>query len=517
MNKKRKFEEQIATNNQIETETYKIIKSIKEKPKTFLELINILKIFNDNKENEKIKIKSINYFNKYHKNKYFHYFDKKGYIDFILNIFFDNSFNVFKKITNTIKFSYFKYKLYKKLLIDKRFNKWFIDLYENDNDQLKNRLAIMEEEFELSPYQYDINRLHDIVYKNIKDRILDGFESFGYYSDGSTYSNRENRNSNNNNNHFTINKEQMKSFILPDIVIEKIIRDSLWYIDDRMDKVIINDNLLSFALVSKQFFKVLSKILNNEYFEWKKSMIQFDNDSQFSLIKQPPLYFDYNSIRLIPYSSSRQFVELLFSRIESFYLKTDEYDIILSDSTLRKFKFCCCPNNKVFNEDKTYRHDINSSGYLIYPPPMPSLQSITIDEYYGVYSSNYQDLFTNILIENFKNIKINDNSCADDGGGGGSSGVKRFSIGFYIDWNRDMKNETDFLKPFLEHHLNSLEKVVIDCYHNRLKIFNRLKSSINNQSKNNIEWILPEDPYGTTDTDSDSSKYGDDATDDESF
>ncbi|KAM9962337.1 hypothetical protein ACTFIR_005245 [Dictyostelium discoideum] len=495
MDKKRKFEEQITTNNQIETETYKIIKSIKEKPKTFLELINILKIFKDNKENEKIKIKSINYFNKYHKNKYFHYFDKKGYIDFILNIFFDNSFNVFKKITNTIKFSYFKYKLYKKLLIDKRFNKWFIDLYENDNDQLKKRLTIMEEEFELSPYQYDINRLHDIVYKNIKDRILDSFEIFG-------------------------TSEIVHTTRYSDW---KIIRDSLWYIDDRMDKVIINDNLLSFALVSKQFFKVLSKILNNEYFEWKKSMIQFDNDSQFSLIKQPPLYFDYNSIRLIPYSSSRQFVELLFSRIESFYLKTDEYDIILSDSTLRKFKFCCCPNNKVFNEDKAYRNDINSSGYLIYPPPMPSLQSITVDEYYGVYSSNYQDLFTNILIENFKNIKINGNSCADDGSGvgvggvGSGGGIKRFSIGFYIDWNRDMKNETDFLKPFLEHHLNSLEKVVIDCYHNRLKIFNRLKSSINNQSKNNIEWILAEDPYGTTDTDSDSSEYGDDATDDESF
>ncbi|EAL73657.1 hypothetical protein DDB_G0268408 [Dictyostelium discoideum AX4] len=68
-----------------------------------------------------------------------------------------------------------------------------------------------------------------------------------------------------------------------------------------------------------------------------KSIIQFNNDSEFSLIKQPPLYFDYQSIRLIPYSSSIEYVKLLFSRVESFYIRTDEYDSGSYD-TKREYK-----------------------------------------------------------------------------------------------------------------------------------------------------------------------------------
>ncbi|KAN0007276.1 hypothetical protein ACTFIU_000475 [Dictyostelium citrinum] len=488
-------------------DTDKIIKFIKETPKTFFGLIDIIKIFNDYKENESIKIKSINYFNKYHSNKYFHYFDKKGYMDFILNIFFDASFNVFNKISNSIKFSYFKYKLYKKTVIDKRFKDWFKNLNENDKDQLEKRLSIMEKEFELSPNQYNIDRLYNIVYNEMNDNSLDSLESFGCYSDGKLYS----RYYYSTNNHFTANNNsnnnnkdenlQTKSFTISDLVI---IRDSLWYINDRMDRVIINDNLLSFALVSKQFFKVLSKILYHEYFEWKKSMIPFNNDSEFSLIKQPPLYFDYNSIRLIPYSSSKEFIKSLFSRVESFYLNSDEQDSRINEGTIRRFK---SNSNEIDGEeDNNYRQDIISSRYLVYPPPMPSLQSITIDEYYG-YSENYQDLFKHILIDSFKSIKEANNE--------DSFGIKRFSIGVYNDWNGEPKSEIHFLKPLLEYHSNSLERIIIDCHHIRLKPFNELKSSINNRSKNNIEWTLPvEDLY---DSDSDSSKYGDDLTDDESF
>ncbi|KAK5576151.1 hypothetical protein RB653_007292 [Dictyostelium firmibasis] len=123
---------------------------------------------------------------------------------------------------------------------------------------------------------------------------------------------KTNCNNNNNNNGSNLEK---KSFIISDIIVEKIVRDSLRYCGDGMDKVIINYNLLSFALVSKQFFKVLSKILNDGYFEWNKSMIQF-NDSEFNLIKQPPLHFDYDSIRLIPYSINKEYLELLFSRVQ---------------------------------------------------------------------------------------------------------------------------------------------------------------------------------------------------------
>ncbi|KAK5576403.1 hypothetical protein RB653_007546 [Dictyostelium firmibasis] len=491
------------TNNRIEIEINKIIESIKATPKTLLGLIKVLRIYDSHKENESIRVESTIYFNYYHEHKYQHYFDKKGYMNFILNIFFDSSFNVFNQISNIICSSYIRYKLYKKIINDKRFNNWFKDLYENDKDQLEKRLHIMNED--ISPNQYIINHLHSMVYDGIKDNSSN-LIGFGYYDDGTYYHNyldsskNLKTNCNNNNNNNGINLE--KSFIISDIIVEKIVRDSLWYVDDKMDKVIINHNLLSFALVSKQFFKVLSKILNDGYFEWKKSMIQF-NDSEFNLIKQPPLYFDYNSIRLIPYSSNKEYLELLFSRVQSFYIKSDEYDSTINDGCCRKFK---CNMNSLEDEELIYREDIESSGYLIYPPPMPLLQSITIDEYYG-YSNNYIDLFTDILITSFETDKLDSNCC----------GIKRFSFSIFNDWNGSPESNIDFIKPLLEYHLDSLEKVEFNSMASHLSFntLNKLKSSINNQSKNRVKWSLNVN-YGS-DNGSYSNDYEDGATDDESF
>ncbi|KAK5576150.1 hypothetical protein RB653_007291 [Dictyostelium firmibasis] len=443
----------------------KIIKSIISTPKTLLGLIDVLRIYDSHKENESIKIESIVFFNEYHKYKKIYYLDTKGYKNFIFNVFFDTSFKVFNNITDS---NFFDPPLYREIIKDKRFNNWFKDLYENDRDQLEKRLFIMKEmitNINDSLKQYDIAHFCEIVYHGVEPRVFqsDLLEyTYCYYSDYRKYYS----DSSNNNNHNLENKApivmERRSFIISDIIVEKIVRDSLWYVDDRMDKVIINYNLLSFALVSKQFFKVLSKILNDGYFEWNKSMIQF-NDSEFSLIKQPPLYFDYNSIRLIPYSSNKEYLELLFSRVQSFYIKIDEYDPLQ-------------------NWEKNYREDIKSSGYLTYPPPMPSLQSITIDEFYGV-TENYGDLFRDILITNFETIKAN-GVCIE------SCGIKRFSISIIDQWGNGGESCIDFIKCISEYHLNSLEKVRID-FSNSSKVrhekMEALRSSIANQSKNNIE------------------------------
>ncbi|KAN0034631.1 hypothetical protein ACTFIV_001162 [Dictyostelium citrinum] len=218
----------------------------------------------------------------------------------------------------------------------------------------------MEKEFELSPNQY-IYRIYNIIYNEMNDNSLDSSESFGCYSDGKFYSRYYSTNnhftSNNNSNNNKDENLHTKSFTISDVVIEKIIRDSLWYINDRTDRIIINDNLLSAY----------------EYFEWKKSMIPFNNDSEFSLIKQPPLYFDYNSIRLIPYSSSKEFIKSLFSRVESLYLNSDEQDSRINEGTIRRFK---SNSNEIDGEeDNNYRQDIISSAYLVYPPPMQPMMN----------------------------------------------------------------------------------------------------------------------------------------------
>ncbi|KAK5575177.1 hypothetical protein RB653_010433 [Dictyostelium firmibasis] len=455
---------------------------------------------------ESIKvIESTIYFNSYHKNKYF---------NFILNIFFDTSFNVFNEISNSIDQSeyhgnikcykiYFKYTLYVKIIRDIRFNNWFKDLYENDKDQLIKRLDIMENSLSTSLKHYHLGsrggtcygknltifpkQLHSPWFKDYYKKYYKAINNNNNNNNDNSdnFNNNNDNNSNNNNNNKNNNSNcddsnfEKKSFILSDIIIEMIIRDSLCYTHDRMDRVIINNNLLSFALVSKQFFRVLSKILNNEYFDWRESMIQL-NDSQFNLIKQPPLYFDYNSIRLIPYSINKEYLELLFSRVQSFYILSDENDSI-EESYPHKRIYCIKDHE---NEDYAiYRKAIRSDGYLIYPPPMPSLQSITIDKFYG-YSNNYLHLFKDILITSFKTIKTNelDND---------SHGIKRFSLKICNDREFETECKINYFGP--EFHSNSLEIVKIDSYtaiHIELNIINELKSLINNQSKNKIEWLL---------------------------
>ncbi|KAN0055809.1 hypothetical protein ACTA71_011696 [Dictyostelium dimigraforme] len=486
---------QKTTKNEIQMDVITMKKIIEETPITLLGLINVLRIYDSYKEYELIRLHAVDFFNEYHNNKYFHYFDKKGYIDFILNIFFDSSFQVFSRIRETINSNYFKYKLYKKIINDKRFKDWFKNLYENHRDQLEKRLKLMKNNFSPSSkynYYYGMYTLYSFVYNGKK--VEYGIPSWYFsnpYIDGSRY----NRSREIKHYEFS-NNSKMKTYKFSDIVIEKMVKDSLFYIAGRMDKVIRNRNILSFALVSKQFFKVLSRILNNGYFEWKKSMINFNNTSEFNLIKQPPLYFDYNSIRLIPYSSSIRYLELLFSRVQSFYIKSDEEDSLTQYYTKRSFK-------GVLMQKGRFQEDIRSDGYLIYPPPMPSLQSITIDNLFGL-TSNYSDLFKHILISNFKtfqssssfSIKFPPSPPPPNQGDKdyGIGGLKRFSISIQNDeLGTFLSHHIDFLQQALEYHLNSLEKVIINCsgtWRIKENQLESLKSSINCQSKNIIDWSL---------------------------
>ncbi|EAL73439.1 hypothetical protein DDB_G0267972 [Dictyostelium discoideum AX4] len=73
--------------------------AFKESPKTLLELITILRIYDKYRDDESIRIFTAEYFTRYHSDKYLHYVDKKGHTDFILNCFFDDSKEVFTEMS----------------------------------------------------------------------------------------------------------------------------------------------------------------------------------------------------------------------------------------------------------------------------------------------------------------------------------------------------------------------------------------------------------------------------------
>ncbi|EAL73648.1 hypothetical protein DDB_G0268390 [Dictyostelium discoideum AX4] len=375
-----------------------------------------------------------------------------------------------------------------------RFKNWFKNLYENDMDRLERILATMKTRSVLTKH-YEIDTLHSIAYGE---------------------NNNKNNNNNNNNNNSSINNKnnshncsedssvhlQMKNFYLPDIIINEIVRNYLFE-DERMDDGFIkNDNLLLLALVSKQFFKVLLKILNilnNECIEWKACI--YLNNKEFNIYRNSFFHFNYELVKSIPYSSSREYLELLFSRVQSFYIKTDEHDIESYDGLSRDLEFpeyrCGVDIRKYHDDYDTYKEGIVSSGYLIsLPPMMQSLQSLSIHSFYG-YSSNYENFLKDILIKNFKTTKLDnggdggDGSCG--GGCGGCGGIKNFSIHFCNDWKGEPDYDLSFIVDILKNHSNTLEKVIFNCldaYNIGSVHFEDIILTINKQSKNKIDWKI---------------------------
>ncbi|EFA79793.1 hypothetical protein PPL_06612 [Heterostelium album PN500] len=206
--------------------------------------------------------------------------------------------------------------------------------------------------------------------------------------------------------------------------------------------------ILNFALVSKQFFRITSKKINNSY----HNIFGYANfDHEYSLIKSPPLFFDYESIKFIRYSESTDRIIDFFSRVELFHIKSDEYDSRINDGVSRRYIYYDSfkPSDNSSSDESLYRDVINRDGYLTHLPPFPNLKNIFVHQYYG-YRRNYS-LFLISIFENTPNV---------DG-----HGIESFYIRINKDWNRspDYSN-MDFLQPLLSLHSKTLKSVTLEYY-----------------------------------------------------
>ncbi|EFA84236.1 hypothetical protein PPL_03313 [Heterostelium album PN500] len=110
-------------------------------------------------------------------------------------------------------------------------------------------------------------------------------------------------------------------------------------------------------------------------------------DNEYSLIKSPPLFFDYESIKFIRYDDSAEQITQFFSRVELFHIKSDEYDVKIN---VFSRKYINVSNDDSYED--FYRYMITSDLYFTYLPPMPNLKNIFLHEYYGYERSHRSPL-----------------------------------------------------------------------------------------------------------------------------
>ncbi|EFA79659.1 hypothetical protein PPL_07518 [Heterostelium album PN500] len=83
----------------------------------------------------------------------------------------------------------------------------------------------------------------------------------------------------------------------------------------------------------------------------------------------------------------------LFSRVETFRIKSDEFDSMVKNGIELREYLC---DEYSDSEELDYTESIVKEQYLVHLPPMPNLKNITVDSYNG-YKSNYSSFLTSIL------------------------------------------------------------------------------------------------------------------------
>ncbi|EFA79794.1 hypothetical protein PPL_06613 [Heterostelium album PN500] len=410
---------------------------------------------------DQMRSQCVRFFVDYHQHKFLHYIDVQGYTKFIVDLFFDPSLDV---ISNMSSFGHSDHKtlvenIYNKIRYDKR-------KLNDDSDQLAKRIDVYKECFFSKAIQkkhlyFDYNSFHySITHQEEEEEDNDNINE---NEDGvsNTIVNQEkdikleinDLTKEKEGYHHAISStmiEEVFTFTLSDILVEIIISFSLKgdslhiFVENTRIRILDYSDIkciFNIALVSKQFFRVASKKINNSYHNLYGHI---NVDNEYSLIKSPPLYFDYESIKFIRYDESTVRITQLFSRVEIFKLSSDEYDSRINDGVFRRYLY-----DDFFGRDTEhfYRNSISRNDYLTYLPPMPNLKHFTIDTYFG-YKRNYSSFLISIF-ENTPNV---------DG-----HGIESFYISIYKDWNGspDYSN-LDFLQPLLSLHSKTLKSVTLD-------------------------------------------------------
>ncbi|EFA77892.1 hypothetical protein PPL_09392 [Heterostelium album PN500] len=413
---------------------------------------------------DNLRSKCVNFFVEYHRYKFIHYFDVQGYIKFIVDVFFDPSFEVFNNMSSfkcrahnpTIKH------IYNRIINDKR------KLNEEDH-QLKKRIEIYQE----CSFGY---------MSSLGFNSNDFYEKVSVKKDQNDKKNQEQINQNDEvqlkKNTITdsdptfINKDSR--YILQDILLERIISFlvvNLPTFDIEQSDVEI---VLNMALVSKKIFKIVSKYIPNGYYLRGPANLQ----SEHCFVQSPPRFFDYNSIKYIKYGESTDRTNQLFERVEEFHINSDEYDWDSKNVVERAYI-----GDQTFaydNELSFYLDSLFLDGYLTHLPAMPKLKHITVRRYYG-FKSNYSSLLTSIL-ESTPN--------------GNGHGIESFNIKIYKDSiAKPNFSNLDFLVPLLRLHSNTLKSVEIryidSCFENDIKeLLQKLKNFIATLEKHSFSFIL---------------------------
>ncbi|EFA79614.1 hypothetical protein PPL_07473 [Heterostelium album PN500] len=230
--------------------------------------------------------------------------------------------------------------------------------------------------------------------------------------------------------------------ILSDILLERIIPYSLESKSYYNTIIIDSKSVLIIALVSKKFFKIVSKILTNSYYEWHGHI---NLDSEYSLIKSPPLFFDYESIKYIRYGWSTDLINQIFSGVELFHIKSDEYDCNTEYDGIRREYF----RDETLSEYDVafYRDTVDCDERFVCLPAMPNLKSIVVEGYYG-YTTNYCTFLKSIL-------KRTPN--------GDGHGIEQFKIDINKDSQYNVPEHAyiNILVPLLRLHSNTLKSIEI--------------------------------------------------------
>ncbi|EFA79955.1 hypothetical protein PPL_06776 [Heterostelium album PN500] len=343
---------------------------------------------------ESVREQCVGFFANYHNDsKYSHYFDVRGFTKFIAEVFFDPSDDVFDALkVLTAEFKLFNTGVvkptYQAIIDDKRFKEWFINLNESNINLLKFKIARLEglfepeQEYKLNFFTYE--KLYDIVHPvnaKLSDIMLDNIIAY-IISTNNVFVNFKN-------------------------------------LTNESPKIIKGKHLLHYALVSKQFFKAIAKATNTRLVSWTGYLnFNFDNNNnnnlknnnnnnnEYSLFRLPPMYFDYESIKYIPYDKGVDHINRFFSRVETFTVKSDEFDhsvdtFCYSDTTdpdVSVARESVYKNS--FNDHETieeqYRQSMVEDGYLVYPPVMQNLKEIYVYQYHG-YKVNYDKLLSHII------------------------------------------------------------------------------------------------------------------------
>ncbi|EFA79623.1 hypothetical protein PPL_07482 [Heterostelium album PN500] len=446
-------------------------------------LINFNRIYNLyydclESRNGSLRSQCVRFFVEYHRYKFIHYFDVQGYIKFIVDVFFDPELDVVENMSRFYCGDHIPMlqDIYNRIINDKRKLK---------SDQLKKRIKIYK-----GCCAFDHEDFVDYDAKDFYNKVL-------------LKNNKEVATQTNPIGSDNIKKEIVDSSgldfvcsianiqsacILPDVILERIVSYSLKA--DESDEVIKHYNeksvygveyhidsksVLNYALVSKQFFKVVSKKITNSYYNLNGF---FNLESDYSLIKSPPLFFDYESIKSIGYGWNTDRITQLFSRVETFHIKSDEYDsrICNSDDIKRLYLLEECLDDVDID---FYQDAIQMMEYFVYIPAMPNLKRINVTGYYG-YDFNYSE-FLKSIITNTPN--------------GNGHGIEQFKIDINKDWdNCPDYSYIDFLEPLIEIHSNTLKSIEInyhDCHRRDMDgLLHILKKLVTTMKQHSYSFIL---------------------------